>query len=330
VSLHITAFPRIHVGLLDLAGATSRLYGGLGFMLDGLTTRVCLTFSEAYALSISDTYDANTRNEIETAIDRIPLLRTPWTLRVETEAIPHVGLGTKTTLLLATLTGLSHLGGSHLPRKTLQRASHRGGASGIGINGFFLGGWLWDAGHKKDVEPPSFAPSSVRSGVSDPPPLASRTSIPDAWRIALFMPDGHRIAGTDELDFFSRSTPVPYREVMESIGIAYQDILPSVLSADLMTLRSGLAAFRRTGFKAREINEQSDSVQTCLALLAEKTVYPCGMSSLGPLVYAVHESSDTAANPVFQMIAEEANARFLGSFPGRNSPYILTRSSHDQ
>src|SRR5207245_5867146 len=109
---------------------------------------------------------------------------TPVQLRIESCAPQHVGFGTKTSLVLASLTAAAELSGIQLEPHALQLASRRGGTSGVGVNGYFCGGLVADGGHKKGAP---LLPSSAQAP-SEIPPILARIAFPDEWRIGLLLP----------------------------------------------------------------------------------------------------------------------------------------------
>src|SRR6187397_3143910 len=64
-----------------------------------------------------------------------------------TDIYEHVGLGTKTAVILGALQAAAIASGYKVSRAELQLLSGRGGASGVGIHAFFIGGLVIDAGH---------------------------------------------------------------------------------------------------------------------------------------------------------------------------------------
>lgn len=129
------------------------------------------------------------------------------------------------------------------------------------------------------------------------------------------------IAGSAELNLFEDETPIPKLEALESISLAYHGILPALLRSDLPAMRDALSQFRRTGFKKVEVQNQARSVQRCLEKIEYYTPYPCGMSSVGPLIYVIHDLADQDAVQRIQSSCQNLNASVTGNFRGRNSGY---------
>src|SRR5690606_15053545 len=137
---------------------------------------------------------------------------------------PHVGLGTKTTLLLAIAAACNRDVGSPLGRRELQAVTRRGGTSGIGVNSFFYGGFGVDCGHpQRDAE---YAPSAA-SVPAVAAPLAVQTDFPAEWVIHLALPSGRRLSGGDERNFFAANTPVPHSDVLQVLSAVYHGLVPA-------------------------------------------------------------------------------------------------------
>ena len=170
-------------------------------------------------------------------------------IRIKFHGQEHVGLGSKTAVSLATLTAASAARSVRVSNRELQRLCGRGGGSGVGIHGFFVGGFLADAGHKGRLP---LLPSAQQAPTSAPT-LILRIGGPDGWCISLFLPQGVRMSGDEETNFFRRVTPVPKSEIFAQIGLAYQTIVPAIIEDDLEQFGAALASFSTIGLKGRDI-----------------------------------------------------------------------------
>ena len=204
------------------------------------------------------------------------------TVELKTNLLEHVGLGSKTSATLAALVAASYASGRRVDDSEIQRLSGRGGASGIGIHGFFTGGFIVDAGrlgrfplYPSSLQEPDHAPTVIRT-----------TPMPEDWRVTLILPPGVRRSGATESAFFAKVTPIDRLEVLEQLALVYHGMVPAVLEEDLEGFGESLRAFSALGFKAREISAQSPAVSDIMSALRE--VAPCvGMSSMGPLIFTL-------------------------------------------
>lgn len=322
-ALAVLAYPRLHVGLLDLGHATSRKYGGAGFSIGGPASRLSATPSDRLSLIGFENLDLRGQEEIRTVLGRLADfggLDLPLTLRLDAVAPQHIGLGTKTAICLATVVVVCRSLGLKLSEKDAQRLSGRGGTSGVGIHAFFHGGFVLDLGRPTDDEP--FAPSS--SVIPDTIPiLSTRVAIPENWRFALLLPAGIRLSGSAERSFFAKNTPIDPSEVYKAIALLYHDILPSVIQGDLRTLSSALTAFHLSGFKHHELLAQDGTVRELVLELQARKVGAVGMSSLGPLVYVIVDESDRRALRTIEEVCRSRKIRDLGLVAGNNSSHII-------
>jgi beta-ribofuranosylaminobenzene 5'-phosphate synthase len=314
----VRAFPRIHVALADLGRVTARAYGGAGFALEGPAFAVSAITSGEKSLIGFDTLDDQAYREVQDALARLEAYvgrRMPYEFALQGRVRQHVGLGTKTALILATLQAAVRASGHELPVSVLQRLSGRGGASGVGINTFFTGGLVLDSGHRQGSVPDLF-PSSARTP-SEIPPVTARLSMPPTWRFRLFLPTGRRVSGREEKDFFESAIPVARAEVLETIALLFNGLAPAVATEDLGAFASCLAALHQTGFKKRELEAQTEEVR---GLLAEASALgPAGLSSLGPLVYTVYADGEVPDD--LDRIAERFEAEDLGTWAARGNGF---------
>lgn len=318
----IRSFPRLHVSLFDLAGATGRKHGGAGFAIDGLPTRIVVSAARNLTIIVEND-DGAAAKEIQSALSRLssvvarPLIAS---IGVSGTAPRHLGLGWKTATIMGVLQAMNEAFALDLPASAIQELSGRGGTSGIGVNSFFSGQFIIDGGHPQDRRM-VFGPSSRQSGFLIPP-VIFRTPIPEQWRFHLYdVPDGLRRFGTDEAEFFRTNTPVASDEVFELIAVAYHMLAPAVINADLELLRTGISRISELGFKKREIEGQSDDVRALIANLLSYRGCAVGMSSMGPLVYAITRTGDTLFSSHIEAAARTTRFTHLGTFPGRNSGF---------
>jgi beta-ribofuranosylaminobenzene 5'-phosphate synthase len=157
------------------------------------------------------------------------------------------------------------------------------------------------------------------------PPLLGRWTFADKWRVALMLPAGVRANGAYERRFFEENTPLPRIEVLETMAIMYHGIVPSFVTQNYDDLKRSLIELHKVGFKKREVNGQSELVQKCLAYLHTNCPFPVGMSSMGPLLYAIVENDDSNAETFLRTMSREFGIQFIGTFNGWNSPHEVQK-----
>jgi beta-ribofuranosylaminobenzene 5'-phosphate synthase len=326
----VTTCPRIHIGLIDLGFVTPRKYGGAGIMIDWPVIKVSARQSVGHAIVDNDLIDSAAQDDLLSLVNRLTdEFGVPSTqIEVHSCAPQHIGLGSKTALVMATIAAICDLYQMPLPNYQMQRLSGRGGVSGIGIHGFFTGGLIVDAGHPQDFSP--HLPSRVIAPADIPLLLINRTTPVHAWRFFLLLPVGLRYHGPTEVDLFASKTPIDRSEVLESMQLMYHGILPSYLAGDLLGLRSALAAFHGVGFKRMEVDAQTPEVKTLLQQLAQTPFLAAGMSSVGPLIYAISNVIGPEVDDFIHNVCEETSTAVLAVCNVRTRGFEANRTAGKQ
>jgi beta-ribofuranosylaminobenzene 5'-phosphate synthase len=210
----------------------------------------------------------------------------------------------------------------NLDLATLQALSGRGGTSGIGIHGFFSGGFVVDAGHPQS-EIITLAPSS-QFRPRNPPMLMLQLPTPSRWRFHLIVPRGTIREGGSEVDFFACNTPVLREHVHEAISTTYHGLVAAVRDSDLEQLGAALRRLHQIAFKDRELRGQGTHVRDVYHRLLATCSAPVGMSSMGPLLYVVLDAQDERGVSAIRQISEDTESEYLGSFASTSAgPTIL-------
>ena len=318
----ITTYPRIHVTLIDLGNTTNRRYGGAGFSIDFRPTRVCVKPASENRLEfLADHIASRDHSELKSCLVRVSqALHCHFEISVLSSTPSHVGLGSKTILLLSVLIGCNATTGNLLSRKEIVNLSQRGGASGIGVNATFGGGFIVDGGHSRESTS-SFQPSSCALGDFPIPPVLIDLSFPREWEIHLFQPKGRRFYGTRERLFFESSTPIPDYDVHNVLATVYHGLAPAIATIDFGLFKSSLVDIGAHGFKRREIEAQTTAVAELLSTLNDRQDVAAGMSSMGPLVYAVVDKSSETTIDHSKVFQSTFGSIYEGCCLARNQGY---------
>lgn len=321
-SLTLNSFPRIHLTLIDLGYASLRVNGGIGFALDGLPSTVVASRADNDKLIIPAHFDAQGRRDLEEALVRLREYEEypPTELTVTCSVPQHVGFGTKTSTILGVLQAVSLLYEIQIGDAELVRLSRRGTTSGIGIATFFCGGLIADAGRKR-VGRDEFQPSGSAQ-LRSPSTSIVRLSMPAQWQCHLILPQGTLRCGVDESTFFRLHTPIGKREVLKVFAAVYHGICPAVAEADFQLFRQALIEVHRLGFKHREVCGQPRVVTEVLRRINANVRLAAGMSSMGPLIHVMEEGEGESVC-YLSAICAEAGARYLGTFPLRNTGFEI-------
>ncbi len=322
--VRVRAYPRLHVTLLDLSDATFRKYGGAGFTLSGPFTEVTATASPDAETTILglDQFDYQGQKDILDAVERLKQFTSVRSSYIVIGKLPpqHIGLGSKTSIILSILKAIQIHGGLDIDQETLQTLSCRGGTSGVGINTFFTGGFVVDSGHDPSISR-SFTPSSFKKAAITPP-LLCRLPIPSSWSFYLLLPPGKKYYGGEEVEFFRANTPIPKLESLEALALVYHGVASAVATCDLSLLKKSLTELRSVGFKSRECQGQPAIVRNVMEAIDMLPSCAVGMSSMGPLAYVVAERDNTSAAAI-QEVAAHYGTELLGVFTGHNGPFDI-------
>lgn len=240
-------------------------------------------------------------------------------LTVLSSAPEHIGLGSKTSLAMATAYALGNLlladrdpkGGARLlSHDEVRRFSGRGGTSRIGVLACEFGGIIFEDGHPVlPEETPTYLPSSRRTPSDDPIP-SKVIHLPDSFRIALFMdPDAPRIEGDEEASIFQQSMPFDCPEVLEAIA-AERAMKAAFDRLDLSALTKAMRNASGLAFKRKEVDRQTDATKSWLSNCWDNGC-PVGVSSFGPITYGI-ATVDSDAILGMEDFAQHAGLQPLG------------------
>lgn len=318
-AVRVTTGSRLHIALLDVGHTTQRQYGGVGLAIGSprvVVVAVAAAVRRVHGLPAEHVRGAE---RMITALEAEFGIRLPGQLTVTEAPEPHIGLGSKTSVLLSVGRAITALNGLVATPRQLWRASGRGGTSGIGVHSFYRGGLLVDGGHRASG-PRSFGPSSAGSP-ADVPPLLVALPVPPSWRVTLVLPAGRRTFGSAERDVFS-AAPVADIEVLRVVAAVYQGLVAAVATDDLAAAGAALELIMSAGFKRLELAHQPPSVRELAVELAAATGRPVGMSSMGPLLYVLHRADDGAAQVVSRVVAQR-RATVLGTAAAAEHGHVL-------
>jgi beta-ribofuranosylaminobenzene 5'-phosphate synthase len=305
---------RVHLSLFDLTGNGYRRHGGLGFSIQ--SGYRCLASSSRKAI-VLDRRPQSQGNEEQAAaltdlIDRV----------AKAEGIPaiqfeilegfsvHQGLGSGTALRLAATEALLTLGDRVFTSERLIGLSGRGGVSGVGVNSYFTGGLVVDAGVRA-MSSEAFKSSDDFEHVSVQPLRLLRAEMP-AWEVGVCLPlaDG-QIDIERERSFFLKEAG--FGSPLDCGAIAYEaflGVLPAVLESDFEAFVLSLDALQKTRWKAKEWDIHDGRFDAVQQLIRQRGGKGVALSSLGPaLIYFLHDASDSAtwSHSGFRFLTTQAN-----------------------
>jgi beta-RFAP synthase len=271
---------RLHLGFTNLSDDVGRCFGSLGVALDRPSTTVVVEEGAQTAVVGGD--PEQVRACLRHFCDHFQV--DPRVSIEVHESIPqHVGLGSGTQLALAVGLGLAMVCGIDADVWDIAVLMGRGRRSGVGTAAFQTGGFVVDAGHRKDQKGRDLAPTVVW-----------RRDFPADWRFVVVIPDADRgLSGRREEGVFGALAP-SVRISEEVCRITQLRLMPALVEHDIEEFGRALTAVdRKTGAYFSDVQGGVYvGGQTNLAIDALLRAGACGagQSSWGPAVYGlVHE-----------------------------------------
>ena len=290
---------RLHLTLLDLNGSLGRIDGGVGLTLNKPSlvlemkekgTGVQIEF--IYPKNLSKSVIGDYKDKIRTSAHRMMKhlgIEKGFNFIVHENFPSHSGLGSGTQLSLAVGKLISDSVGQEIGAPEIANIVGRGGTSGIGVASFDNGGFIIDGGHHID-EKPEFLPSSASK--ASPAPILARYDFPEDWKVILVIPDVKKnVSGSKEVNIFQEYCPIPLGEVQQMSHLLLMKMMPAVLERDLDAFGESVNIIQDMGFKKIENQLQKPVIGEIMNLLRDAGAPGVGMSSFGPTIYAVTDSS---------------------------------------
>ncbi|HMB65899.1 MAG TPA: beta-ribofuranosylaminobenzene 5'-phosphate synthase family protein [Patescibacteria group bacterium] len=322
---------RLHMSLLDMNGSLGRIDGGFGLSIQ--EPNVIVEFSDedtnnhnnsrSSSTKSSDNGDNGTILEIKGKKMFKPLVKDviskfseyfdvsfPFLSIEVIKSIPaHVGLGSKTQFLLAIARGLCHLKRSEVDYDIfeLTKLIERGGTSGIGYMAFDRGKFIIDLGHSfgPNGQKKTFLPSSASK--TEPALPFIQLETPAEWKVLLIRLDVKQGANnTEEINIFQDKCPVDLGDVEKISHLILMKLIPGILTGNLAGFGDAIHEINNKGFKKKEIELQDNHIQDLIQNIYKKFHIPCGMSSFGPIIYAITEN-EAQTEGIFDYVSQTAD-----------------------
>lgn len=290
-SITIQTTARIHTALINESGYLGRIDGGIGFSIDSPSWKifVCKNLKEPLVNDINSELLVGLEVLKEKLRKKFGL--PDFSYRVSEGFDTHIGLGSKTALLMGFGNGISKLFKLNLSPKEISIIAGRGGTSGIGYWASQLGGFLWDAGRVYPDEKSTFIPSS-RSNSSPSDLIASINII--GFYICHFRFAEKGIYGDKELLIFDKFCPTAVEDTKEILAIVAGLLVPSLLASNEHGMQLALRNIQKLGLKAIEWDYQ-DKETLCFRDYwdAQNSTISLCLSSMGPTMYCLTRNPES-------------------------------------
>ena len=324
---------RIHITLVAMnSRGTDRVDGGVGVMLRDPSVTIRARPARGTSVTISKEARDGASNELRQSIDalmtRIRNVTRIGGTEVEVVSCPplHIGLGAKSQALLSTAVAVLTCHGREVIPDAVTALTQRGGTSGIGVHGFWHGGFIVDGGHPTSRKggSSSYRPSS-HSASAGAATLLARYAFP-AWPILIVQPAGYQIHGTWENQLFRKVCPVPISQVRTVSHTILMQMIPAIVERDRQAFGASLWNIQDQRWKAFEIQSQAPGVSRVMHKLRyELEVMGAGMSSWGTSIMCIDERLEAANRDQFiqdirKILREEANGGTVIHSIAQNKP----------
>lgn len=286
--LTITAYPRIHISLIGMNKNGYRVNGGLGFSISAPTLSVLFEESDPFevidgANGLSDIERRRLIKVISMVAQNKGFVRKYKAYVDRGSMYSHIGLGSNTALYMAFVEALFIFNTNSYTKEEIVRYSTRGGTSGIGINTYFKGGFVFDIGIPS-ICTSGFKPSSCYTSAHRTPSTLFESSLP-AWELGICIPNVSYKTEEDEKLFFKNNCPIDKRYVEDILYESVYGITAAVIDNDFDTFCASIDAIQKTKWKELERGIYGEQIINTDTLLRNAGARCVGMSSLGPLLY---------------------------------------------
>jgi beta-ribofuranosylaminobenzene 5'-phosphate synthase len=299
--LKITTPLRIHITLIGLGARGYRRNGGIGFFLNTPSAEFHFEATPKIDLSLLNIHGFH-ENEIFKMENRISNLMIDLNcthgISLKHAILPprHFGFGAGTATMLSTVEAVSILNDRLLTNEELIRQSGRGGTSGIGVHGYFSGGFLFDVGHQWSTQ--EYLSSDDISSPHTIPLLFSNVHMPN-WPIGLFIPNDIKFTPIEkERTLFKNTLPLLDSEVYETAYHSIFGIAAAVVDHNFKDFCDAINILQFCAWKRAEISLHGDRISTYMKELRNLGCTAVGMSSVGPLLYFFSNDFDTIVEEI--------------------------------
>ena len=299
----IKAFPRIHITLIGMNREGYRINGGIGFSIASPTLK--MRFEPAGEIRVLDKrrqgFSKNELTRLDNHLNKVmkdEYLAVGFHCVIEDCQIhSHFGFGTSTMAYLSCIEALLIINKREYTNDDIISLSGRGGTSGIGINTYFKGGFVFDTGVTNNTVR-DLAPSSCFKSGDYLKPLIFKNIILPGWEMGICIPPIQNKTEDEEEAFFEKNCPIGQNAVESILYESVYGISSSLLEKDFNTFCKSLDSIQKTKWKSLERNLYGDELKKVESVIRKAGAKCVGMSSLGPLLYFFGEDIDGIVNRV--------------------------------
>lgn len=278
---------RIHSALINESGFSGRVDGSIGFSIDSPFWVIVVRRDKINSPNDSNHLNEELLSALESTKQKIQdKYQLPnFSYKISGGIESHIGLGSKTALLMGFAKAVSRLFSLKIPYIEMAIIAGRGGTSGIGYWALQTGGFLWDAGRSYPEEKSCFSPSSASN--NKPPKLIASIDL-DEYYICHFRFSDKGLSGEKEELLFKSYCPVPHTDTKEILALISGSLVPSFLDKSYGDIQKSLSKLQALGFKSVEWAQQDKATRIFRDYWNSrmKEIALC-LSSMGPTMYCL-------------------------------------------
>jgi beta-ribofuranosylaminobenzene 5'-phosphate synthase len=286
--IRISSFPRIHITLIGMNNDGYRINGSVGFSISAPIINLYFEVSENIEiddrrkLKFTEQEKERLKQVISESISKLGFKK-KIRCTIQSDALPHYGLGSNTAIYLSCIEALFILNDFKYNFEDVITLSKRGGTSGIGINTYFDGGYIFDVGIKNDEQ--VFNPSSVADRKGKAPLVVHKCELPN-WKIGICIPTKiSNKSEQEELEFFKTNCPINKTSIEKILYEAVYGITSSIIENDYDVFCKSVNAIQSTQWKDLERQLYGEDLTDLEKKIKSLGADCVGMSSLGPMLF---------------------------------------------
>ena len=301
--LRINAFPRIHISLIGMNNDGYRLNGGIGFSIASPT--LDMGFENSDSIQVIDKrehgFTQDELNRLKNHLDNV-MIKEKFKTRLRCVIYDgmvqsHVGFGSNSMVYLSCIEALFTLNNREYTNQDIIIMSARGGTSGIGINTYFKGGFVFDTGIANHSQR-AFAPSSAFMTEVTPIPLIIKKMTLPEWYLGICIPPIEHKTEEEERAFFQKNCPINRRDTEAILYETVYGVTSSLMENDFGVFCKSIDAIQQTKWKMLERDLYGKELFATESIIRNAGARCVGMSSLGPMLYFFGDDIDCIINKV--------------------------------
>ena len=303
--LKTTVFPRIHISLIGMSNEGYRLNGGIGFSIISPTLDICFEISDSI-----DVIDKREHGFTQEELDRLKNRISNVVLKEKFESgirciiqnsmiQSHVGFGSNSMIYLSCIEALFILNHRSYSDNDIIVMSGRGGTSGIGINTYFKGGFVFATGVINRGQRP-LAPSSSFGAEMEHKPLLMKSMALPEWNLGICVPVIKHKTEEEEKEFFKKNCPIAREDTENILYESVFGITSSLMENDFNVFCKSIDAIQRSKWKSLERSLYGKELKDTESIIKKAGARCVGMSSLGPMLYFFGDDIDIIVKKVKQ------------------------------